>query len=137
MKVNLLYIQGILYTFWSGLYNFASLNTNVIEYMQLTALHNGQNFINIHTVNSTPSLKDLQQYVTPQYAIQWRVIGIQLGLSSETLDIIECDNHYKIIPCCNAMLKQWLQMDITASWEKLLTIIESSAMSRSAPNESE
>lgn len=137
MKVNLLYIQGILYTFWSGLNNFALLNTNIIEYMQLTALRNGQNLINIHTVNSTPSLKDLQQYVTPQYAIQWRVIGIQLGLSSETLDIIECDNYYKIIPCCNAMLKQWLQMDITASWEKLLTIIESSAMSRSAPNESE
>lgn len=88
-------------------------------------------------MNSTPSLKDLQQYVTPQYATQWQVIGIQLGLSSETLDIIECDSHYKIIPCCNAMLKQWLQMDTTASWDKLLTIIESSALSRSAPNESE
>ena len=88
-------------------------------------------------MNSTPSLKDLQQFVTPHYAIQWRVIGIQLGLSSETLDIIEYDNHYKIIPCCNTVLKTWLQMDTTASWEKLLTVIESPAMSRSAPNKSD
>ena len=88
-------------------------------------------------MKSTPSLKDLQQFVTPHYALQWRVIGTQLGLSSETLDIIEYDNHYKTIPCCNAMLKRWLQMDTTSSWEKLLTVIESPAMSRSTPNKSE
>ena len=55
-------------------------------------------------VNTTPLLKDLQPYFTSQYAVQWRVIGTQLGLPSTTLDIIEHDNHYKAKECCNAML---------------------------------
>ena len=85
-------------------------------------------------MNTTPTLKDLQNYFTPQYAVQWRVIGTQLGLSSTTLDIIEHDNHYKAIECCNVMLNKWLQVDTTASWEQLFTVIESRAVSCSAPD---
>ena len=80
-------------------------------------------------MNANPLLKDLQQYFTPQYAVQWRVIGTQLGLPSATLDIIEHDNHYKARECCNAMLNKWLQVDTTASWEKLFIVIESPAVS--------
>ena len=32
------------------------------------------------------------------------------------------------------MLKKWLEVDITASWEKLFTVIESPAVTYSAPN---
>ena len=85
-------------------------------------------------MNTTPLLKDLYYYITPQYAVQWRVIGTQLGLSTGTLDIIEHDNHYKARDCCNAMLKEWLQMDTTASWRKLFTVIQSPAVSYSAPD---
>ena len=85
-------------------------------------------------VNTTPLLKDLHHYITPQYAVQWRVIGVQLGLTTGTLDIIEHDNHYKARECCNAMLKEWLQVDTTASWRKLFTVIESPAVSYSAPD---
>ena len=85
-------------------------------------------------MNTTPSLKDLQLHFTPQYAVQWRVIGTQLGLPTATLDIIEHDNHYKARECCNAMLNKWLQVDTTASWGKLFTIIESPAVSYSAPD---
>ena len=88
----------------------------------------------ILVVNTTPSLRDLQQYFTPQYAVQWRMIGIQLGLPSGTLDIIEHHNHYKARECCNAMLRDWLQVDMAASWEKLFTVIESPAVSCSAPD---
>ena len=35
---------------------------------------------------------------------------------------------FKAEPCCNAMLEKWLQMDTTASWKKLFTVIESSSM---------
>ena len=84
-------------------------------------------------MNTTPSLRDLQHHFTPQYAAQWRVIGTQLGLPSGRLDIIEHDNCDKAIPCCNAMLRKWLQVDITASWGKLFTVIESPAVS-SAPD---
>ena len=85
-------------------------------------------------MNTTPLPKDLQQCFTPRYAAQWRVIGTQLGLPSGTLDIIEHDNHYKARECCNAMLKEWLQVDTTASWRKLFTVIESPAVSCSAPD---
>ena len=57
------------------------------------------------------------------------MIGVLLGIPSEALDIIENDNRDKAEPCCNEMLKKWLQVDITASWEKLFTAIESPAMS--------
>ena len=88
----------------------------------------------MHTVNTTPSLKDLHRLVTPQYAIHWREIGIQLDLAWETLEIIENDNHYKAKACCNAMFNKWLQVDTTASWRQLFTAIESPAVSCSAPD---
>ena len=85
-------------------------------------------------MNATPLLKDLYKHVTPRYATDWKVIGTLLGLPSETLDIIEHDHFHKAIPCCNAMLKRWLQVDTTASWSKLFTVIESPAVSYSAPD---
>ena len=85
-------------------------------------------------VTTTPSLRDLHYYITPQYAVQWRAIGTQLGLSIERLNIIEHDHRDKAEPCCNAMLEKWLQVDTTASWKKLFTVIESPAVSCSAPD---
>ena len=85
-------------------------------------------------MNTTPLLKDLYQHVTPQYAADWEVIGTLLGLPTATLDTIEYDNTHKAARCCNAMLKKWLQVDTTASWRKLFTVIESAAVSCSAPD---
>jgi len=67
-------------------------------------------------------LRDLQNHFTPHYAAHWRKIGVQLQLSSGTLDIIERDNHHKAVPCCDAMLSKWLELDHTATWSKLLDI---------------
>jgi len=53
------------------------------------------------------------------------VIGTLLDLPSGTLDIIEHDNHHKAAPCCNSMLEKWLEVDVRASWNKLLKVIES------------
>jgi len=53
------------------------------------------------------------------------MVGTQLGLPSGTLDVIEQDNVYRSIPCCNAMWTKWLKIDPSASWEKLLNVIES------------
>ena len=78
-------------------------------------------------VNTRPLMKDLYQHITPRYAVKWRVIGTLLGAPSERLDIIEHDNRSKAVPCCNDMLSSWLQRDATASWGKLLTVIESPA----------
>ena len=84
-------------------------------------------------MNTTPLLKDLFQHITPQYGADWKVIGTLLGLSSGALDIIEQDNAYRTTRCCNDMLKKWLEMDTTASWRNLFAVIESVAVSCSAP----
>ena len=62
------------------------------------------------------------------------MIGTQLGLPNGTLDIIEYD-YNKAVPCCNAMFKKWLEIDTSASWEKLFKVIESPAVS--APDRGE
>ena len=61
-------------------------------------------------------------------------MGTLLGLSSKTLDIIEYDNPYNVMDCCNAMLKKWLETDTTASWRKFFTAIESPVVSGNAPD---
>ena len=88
------------------------------------------------TVNMTPSLRDLNHYIIPQYAVQWKVIGTQLGLHTGILDIIEfsyneLDNNNKARQCCKVMLRKWLETDTAASWRKLFTVIESAAVSTS------
>ena len=80
-------------------------------------------------MNTTPSWKDLCQYVTSRYAPNWKEIGTLLGLSSVTLEIIEQDNHYKTRACCNAMFNKWLQHDPNAAWKHLFDAIESPVVS--------
>ena len=56
-------------------------------------------------------------------------MGALLGLPSGTLDIIKYDNHDKARPCCDAVLEEWLEVDPSASWNKLLSVIQSPAVS--------
>ena len=80
-------------------------------------------------VTLTPKLKDLYQHITPQYSADWEVIGTLLGLPSGVLKAIEAGWPTNVIWCCNQMLKKWLEVDPTASWGKLFTVIESTAVS--------
>ena len=91
------------------------------------------NFCDI-IANSTPLLKDLYQHITPQYAADWKVIGTLLGLPSGRLQAIEAGWPTNVKWCCNQMLEKWLQVDRTASWSKLFTVIESLAVSCTAPD---
>ena len=56
-----------------------------------------------------------------------------MGLPSGEL-AIEAGYPTNVKWCCNQMLKKWLEMDTTASWGKLFTVIESPAVSYSAPD---
>ena len=84
-------------------------------------------------MNTTPLLKDLYRHITPEYAADWIVIGTLLGLPSGGLKAIEAGYPTDVKWCCNQMLHKWLEMDPTASWGKLFNIIESPAVSCSAP----
>ena len=86
-------------------------------------------FINITVVNAAPSLKDLYQHITPQYAADWKVIGTLLGLPSGELNAIEAGYPTNVKWCCNHMFEKWLEMDPNPTWEKIHTAIKSPAVS--------
>jgi len=85
--------------------------------------------INTCTAASTPLLKDIYQYITPQYAADWKVIGTLLGLPTGELKRIEAGYPTNVKWCCNQMLEKWLEVDSSASWSKLLSVIQSPAVS--------
>ena len=85
-------------------------------------------------MSAAPLLKDLYQNITPHYAADWKVIGTLLGLPSGELKAIEAGYPTNVKWCCNKMLERWLEMDPTASWDKMCRVIESPAVSHSALN---
>ena len=72
-----------------------------------------------------PSLKYLQNIVTPDYASHWRKIGELLGIREGILNNIDHDEFHKAEDCCNAVWEEWLDIDNMASWHKLFQIIDS------------
>ena len=88
-------------------------------------------FINdiITAANSAPSLKDLYQHITPQYAADWKAIGTLLGLPSGELNAIEAGYPTNVRWCCNHMFEKWLEVDPNPTWEKIHTAIKSPAVS--------
>jgi len=96
------------------------------------ALFLGFTIFNI-SVTTTPSLKDLYEHITPMYAADWKVMGTLLGLPSGELNAIEAGFPTNVKWCCNKMLEKWLEVDPTASWEKVLTVIESPTVSKDQP----
>ena len=94
----------------------------------------GKCFYMFSVEHDTPSLKDLYEHITPRYAADWRVIGTLLGLSNGELKAIEAGYPTNFKWCCNKMLEKWLELDPTASWIKILTAIESPAVSSGSEN---
>ena len=80
-------------------------------------------------MTTIPELKDLYQHITPYYAADWKVIGTLLGLPSGELKAIEAGYPINVKWCCNQMLEKWLEVDPTATWGKILAVIESPAVS--------
>ena len=76
-----------------------------------------------------PLLKELEDLVTTQHAAKWKVIGTLLRLPSGKLNAIEAGWPTNAEWCCNKMWEAWLDVDTTASWEKIHAAIESPAVS--------
>ena len=69
----------------------------------------------------------IQRLVIPNYSKHWKQIGIELQLQSWALDNIEvnCAPYpRKVECCCTEMINQWLNIDGTATWLKLLNAID-------------
>ncbi|XP_065904422.1 protein NLRC5-like [Dysidea avara] len=74
-------------------------------------------------IHTKPALKDLCNTVTLEYGAHWKEIGTLLTLRRGILDMIEKD-HQKTEDRCNDMWREWLDYDTTASWGKILEVIE-------------
>jgi len=66
-----------------------------------------------------PHLKDLCNTVVPKYAAKWELLGTLLGLPKPKLETIQYDCHHKAEECCLAVLAEWLNCDLNASWETI------------------
>jgi len=77
-----------------------------------------------------PTQRELQRHITPQYAADWREIGVELGVTDAKLRTIREDNPHSVKNCCNRMFSEWLRVDTSASWAKLLAAIKSPAVFR-------
>jgi len=64
----------------------------------------------------------------PDHAAKWRTVGEMLKLPSGELDIIAIDNHFKAVPCCQAMLRKWLDLDCNATMHKIRDTINSAVV---------
>ena len=66
----------------------------------------------------------IQRLVIPSYARYWKQIGTELQLNDPALDIIEANCARNVKQCCRDMITQWLAVDTTATWTKLLNAID-------------
>ena len=74
--------------------------------------------LNYLTDNSKPTLMNLCEKVTPYFATYWWRIGVFLNIHHGELASIEHDFR-SCQERCDRMLAKWLDVDTTASWEKL------------------
>ena len=77
----------------------------------------------LYDTASKPTMVYIQRLVIPSYAKHWKQIGTELQLDDHSLDNIEA-NSRKVEQCCREMITQWLAVDTTATWMKLLNAID-------------
>ena len=65
----------------------------------------------------------MYRYVVPEYAHEWKYLGILLKFEKAELDIIFSDYRNDSKECCRNLLSQWLEKHHDASWDQLFLAI--------------
>jgi len=82
-----------------------------------------------------PSLVDIYQIIVPQYAAQWRSLGVALGIEEYQLEMIaqdNADNPSRARTCCREMFSKWLATTRSSTWGKLddaISLVKAGAVS--------
>ena len=73
-----------------------------------------------------PEISELHNHVKLEVSPKWKDLGIQLlnAEQAKKLDVIQANHPGDTEKCCTAMFNYWLQVDITASWDKLITALQ-------------
>ena len=66
-----------------------------------------------------PTMRDINRYVTREFAADWKNVGIELGLTTGMLKIIAKDHPQQAEDCFREVLDNWLQCNPTATWKML------------------
>ena len=74
--------------------------------------------IYLYIGDGRPIARDYQRFLIT-YCVQWKAIGLQLGLEPAALNVIEVDHRNQSKECLMLTLEKWLQMDAKATWSKL------------------
>ena len=76
----------------------------------------------VYVGSDRPQISELCEYVRIDVAPQWYDLGMQLlnGEQAKKLNVIQSDHPGDSEKCCTAMFNYWLQVDTTASWDKLI-----------------
>jgi len=69
--------------------------------------------------DDTPTMKDLNRYVTKKYAADWEDIGLELGLQLDRLKIIKKNNPQQAVDCFKEVMDKWLDSTPNATWKTL------------------
>ena len=84
-------------------------------YHSLVHMKYCDNPLSILPQGGVPTLRDLSLLLVPN----WYLLGLQLGVSADELDVIERDYPRDNHKCKVEMFRTWLRMDISASYQKL------------------
>ena len=63
-----------------------------------------------------------------EIATKWFELGLELVDSYKTLKVIEADHPNDVNTCCRVMFEKWLEKTPDASWEQLVTALNSIKM---------
>jgi len=72
-----------------------------------------------------PNLPDLIAHVRPDICHIWDDVGLTLSIAEGKLKEIKANSPTDVRQCCREMFSHWLSKDLDASWEKLMTALES------------
>ena len=72
----------------------------------------------IYIGDGRPTAREYLRFLTT-YCVDWKAIGLQLGLEQAALNVIGANNRDRNRECLRLTLESWLQMDIHATWSKL------------------
>ena len=54
----------------------------------------------------------------------WKLLGIQLGIKGSKLQEIDANNSGQIANCRLDLINYWLDSDVSASWQELITALK-------------
>ena len=77
------------------------------------------------TISGKPELKELTSALN-KVASEWKRLGVNLGIPTETLDTIAADHPHSSQNCLLEMLNQWLKQQLDPpSWGNIIDAVES------------